>query len=100
MINDSKQESCGTNVCSQTPIISLDEDDFEIINETFEFLYTGSCASLPCVLSHDSSEVSQRRELTDDDILNELAMSLQDVDFDFFNTGGCAAAILDLLLVQ
>ena len=86
LINDSKQELCSANGGSQTPIIYLDEDDFEIVNETIEFLYTGSCASLP-VPSYENCEVSHERELNDEDILNELTLSLQDVDFDILNTG-------------
>lgn len=82
LIKESKKESCLDS--SQTPVIRLDEEDLETINEVTEFLYTGGCTSLPVC---DSKVSNQVRQLTDEDILDALAMSLQDVDFDIFSTG-------------
>jgi hypothetical protein len=81
LINECKQELCLEY--SQTPLLYLDEEDTEIMNEMIEFLYTGSCASLP-LLDGKNCE----RQLTDEDILDELALGLQDVDFDNLDTGG------------
>ncbi|CAB4004855.1 inhibitor of Bruton tyrosine kinase [Paramuricea clavata] len=79
LINECKQEVCLEY--SQTPLIYLDEEDIEIMNEMIEFLYTGSCASLPL---RDGKNCE--RQLTDEDILDELALGLQDVDFDNLDT--------------
>ena len=54
------------------------------MNEVVEFLYTGCSSSLPVLDGHD---YKHERQLTDEDILDELALSLQDVDFDLLDTG-------------
>lgn len=58
----------------------------EIMKEIIEFLYTGSCDLLRGLEQEYSvGKNLNDRELTEDEILNELALSLQDVDFDLLD---------------
>ena len=82
MINHTSNED------SNIDIIYLNDENYETMNEIIEFLYTGSCASLPQLNLKNSERVHDERELTDEDILDALAMSLQDVDFDFLDLPG------------
>jgi uncharacterized protein (UPF0297 family) len=69
---------------SHFPIISVDEEDFEIMNEVVEYLYTGCCTSLSTL---DGENRERERELTNEDILDELALSLHDLDCDLVDAG-------------
>ena len=75
---------------SHLPVISLDEEDFEIINEVVEFLYTGYCTSLSEL---DGENCELEKELTDEDILDELTLSVHDLDIDLLHAGGFAVMI-------
>ena len=77
----------GDDLPSGVPIVTLDDEDFELIQEMLEFLYTGSCACLRppeeesrCVGlgEEDEIEISNGEER----MLNELAWSLESVDFE------------------
>ncbi|XP_046848381.1 inhibitor of Bruton tyrosine kinase-like isoform X2 [Xenia sp. Carnegie-2017] len=77
-INDAKQKS------SSIPIIHLGDENYDVIREILEYAYTGSCSSLPAI-PHDDPD-SEQCQLTDIDILNELALSLENVDLELLGT--------------
>ena len=86
MMNNAKQESCSVLDFPQPPIIIYLEENFEIIQEIIEFLYTGCCASLAIRNGDVCVDKSlKEREMTDEDMLKALALSLQEVDFDILD---------------
>ena len=85
LMNDAKQESSNNSENQPTLVIYLDEDDFEIVREVIEFLYTGCCVSLPAVPKEDVDEELPENEQSHQ--FNQLAFNIQDVDFGLLDSG-------------
>ncbi|XP_028412320.1 inhibitor of Bruton tyrosine kinase-like [Dendronephthya gigantea] len=84
LINDAKQESSDSKDNQQTLLIYLDEEDFEIVREMIEFLYTRCCGLQPALIREDLDDDLAEKELFHQ--FNQLAFNLQDVDFDVLDT--------------
>ena len=72
----------------EIPVIRLDDEDFEVIQEIIEFIYTGTCSLLKPFNSEncvESDENEIRQPFTDDEMVKELAWSLEIVDFDILD---------------